>query len=411
MSRDVRARVVEAVALVVVVVVAGLAFAWHFDGLPRRATGDSYYYLTSALEFTGMPTEQAQARAGEVVCGEQQRLHRRQPSANDCVRYVVRPPARYVAIFSSRPGWPMVVSPFAALFGVWWGAVVVALAFAVLAAVLVHASLRLVAGPVGGAAGGVLFSLLPTGTWASWLLPEGAVLAGTALALLAATLLLQDSRHGPPLLLIAVVFTYLCKPANGAAVSAALLAAGLLLTMWPGRRLHGVTLAASGALGLAGWQAISNALGLSSLDDTLQDLATRHFKLPDVPDPYTVLGQYEHDLWTFQVDRWLGLPEPLVMVLAGCVLAVAGLRRAGVIWSMVALSALGIIVLHPLVSQYDRLGSPLWLAVCAGAAGAVRLAGRLLPAGWRDLSTSADPGGREDQGQLTATVGAPQEDV
>src|SRR5206468_1330229 len=111
------------------------------------------------------------------------------------------------------------------------GAVVATLLLAILAAVLVHAALRLVTGPVAAAAGAVTFSLLGTGTWAAWLLPEGAVFAWIPLALLGATMWLRGSWHGLPVVAVALVVLYACKPANGAAMSVALLGAGLVLTV------------------------------------------------------------------------------------------------------------------------------------------------------------------------------------
>jgi hypothetical protein len=321
----------------------------------------------------------------------------------------VNPPQRYLRIFTSRPGWPLLLSPFVGLLGPWRGAVVATLLIALLAAALVHVALRQVTGPLAAAAGAVAFSLLGTGTWAAWLLPEGAVFALTALALLGASIWLRGSRKGPLVVVVALALLYACKPANGAAVSGALLAAGLVLAVLPGGRRRAVVLAGTGAAGIGGWTLVSRLAGLPSLEDTLQDLATRHYLLPDVPDPYLRLRNMNEQLWTVQLGRWLEIPQPLPLIVVACLVAVVTLRRAGVLWAVVALSAVGIVALHPLVSQYDRLLAPAWLGVCAAVAGVVDRLGRGLlrvPA----LSTGERPGDGDDRQQRTVGVGAPQEE-
>ena len=234
-------------------------------------------------------------------------------------------------------------------------------------------------------------------------------LACTALALLGATMWLRGSRRGGPLVVVALVLAYACKPANGAGLSASLLTAGLLLAALPGGRLRPVLLAGLGAAGLAGWALVSRLAGLPSIEDTLQDLATRHYAFPDVPHPYARLRNMNGQLWTGQLDRWLGVPQPLPLILAACLVAVLTLPRTGVLSTVVALSAVGIVALHPLVSQYDRLMAPAWLAVCAAVAGAAGLLGRALPFA-SALSTRARPAGGDDRQQSTVGVGAPQED-
>ena len=400
--------VVDAVAIVVVLLVAALAFAAHFDASRRRAAGDTYYYLSQALEFAGVPQAQAQEQAGEVVCSELHRMHLRSPRQPDCTTYRVDPPERYVAIFTSRPGWPLLIAPFVGLLGPWTGAVTATFVFALLAAALVYVALRQVVGTVAAAGGAATFSVLGTGTWAAWILPEGAAYVGTALVLLGATGILRGSRIGLPVVAAALVLTYACKPANGATTSAALLLAGLVLVALPGGRRRAAILAGTGAAALAAWEGVSRLLHLPSLEDTLQDLATNHYARPDVPNPYAVLREMNRRLWTVQLDRWAGIPQPLPVIVLACLVCVVTLRRVGVVWALVALSAFGIAALHPLVSQYDRLIAPAWFAVSAAVAGMVCLLGRALPQ-W-DLSTRASPGDGHDRQRRTVGVGPPQED-
>ena len=90
-------------------------------------------------------------------------------------------------------------------------------------------------------------------------------------------------------------------------------------------------------------------------------------------------------------------------------MAVLTLRRAGVLWTVVALSAVGIVALHPLVSQYDRLMAPAWLAVCAAVAGAAGLLVVRCPSRRPSRRAHVLRAGTIDR-QRTVGVGAPQED-
>jgi hypothetical protein len=118
---------------------------------------------------------------------------------------------------------------------------------------------------------------------------------------------------------------------------------------------------------LAAWWAFSTLAGLPSLAETAQDLATRHYKDPDVPD---ALGQLQRRA----VGMWLNLPQvagvawPLAVALPACLVCVVRLRWAGVFWAAAAASGTLVATAHPLIGQYDRLVAPIWIVVAGGLA-------------------------------------------
>lgn len=370
-------------------IVAGVAlgaFAYRFEHSSRHIFGDTWFYSWQAARFAGVPDAEARQQASQLVCSD---IHGGLSFDGTlvpiCDNYRAYGNPRYVAIFTSRPLYPLLMAPFVHAFGLARGMLWGSVAGAVLAALAVFLALRALGlSTVAATAAGVAFSLLPTGFEADKALAEGVVLAALAAGLHGAAQLVRGHWWGLAWLLPTAAALYAFKPANGGAFAVAMLAAGLvLLPLWRRGVPQALTLAAVGAAGIGGWLVVSRWLGLPSLADTMQDLATRHFKLPDVPDPVHVLTDVNHQLWGDQVQRWLGLPYPFAIVLPALVIVVVGLRRAGVVWAMVSLSAIGIVVAHPMISQYDRLLVSIWLVVAAAVAVVVDAVG----AGLRRLFT------------------------
>jgi hypothetical protein len=375
------ARVFDLVVVVVVLAVAALAFVVRFDRPERHTSGDTYFYALEAERYAGVPAGQATNDAKRLLCSDiRLGLHLDGTRAPSCVEYVAITAPRYVEIFTSRPLWPLLLAPVVALVGLTRAIIWVSLLGALLGALAVFLALRRLGNsiPAAGAAG-VAFSLLPTGYWSDQLLPEGAVLVVLVVAIYGASQAVRSRWWGLAMLVPALVGLYALKPANGAALAGGLVVAGVLLLPLPGRkgRLHALSVAGVGVVGLAGWIAISNWLGLPSLNDTVQDLATRHFTKPDVPDPAHVLKTMNLRLWQVDVGRWLGLPWPLTIALVAAVVTVLGLRRAGMVWAAVSLGGISIVVVHPMLSQYDRLVVSVWLVVIAAVAVVVDLPARL----------------------------------
>jgi hypothetical protein len=372
-------RVVTGVIALVVAAVAVLTFVVRFDRPERQTSGDTYFYSLGALRFAGVPQPVAERDAKRLLCSDVRLgVHLDGTLSPSCSRYDAITAPRYVAIFTSRPLWPLILAPAVAAFGLPRGLIWVSMLGAVLAALAVFLALRGLGSSVFAAgAAGVAFSLLPTGYWSDKLLPEGAVLAVLVAAIFGAGRIVQGHWRGLWVLVPALVALYAIKPANGAALAAGLLVAGVLLI--PLRRGRGRALAVTGVgvAGIAGWFAVSSLLHLPSFDDTVQDLATHHFSRPDVPRPLKLLQDMNDQLWLDQLGRSLGVPWPFLIVLPAAVITVLGLRRAGVVWAVVSLAGISIVVAHPMLSQYDRLVSSVWLAVAAAIAVAVDAVARL----------------------------------
>jgi hypothetical protein len=405
-----------AVAVTVVVAVAVLSFVARFERPVRHGTGDTYFYAREAAEFAGASPAVADQEARRLVCTDVRgRVRLDGTLASPCVSYPVLRNPRYVVIFTSRPGWPLLLAAGVGALGLTRAVIYGSLLGAVLAALAVHLALRgLGSSLAASSAAGVAFSLLPTGVEADTLLPEGTVLAVLVAGVYGAGRLVRGSWWGLAWLVPAAAVLYALKPANGAAFALALVAAGGVLLV-PRRtgRLPALVLTGVGAASGAGWLVVSDLLGLPSLTETVQDMATRHFARPDVPDPGLVLKEGNRLLWTTQVERWLGLPRPFALVLPAAVFVVLVLRRAGVVWVAASLAGVAIVVVHPLISQYDRLIVSVWLAVVAAVAVLLDVAARVLRplvpalslsegAARESISTcTARPGGRVSrQGQL-----------
>ena len=368
-----RRRWVDVALGLLVLLVAAAGFVVRFEQPDRRADGDTDFYVTQAQEFAGVPASVASSTARRLMCRDYRNLLGITGGPNpSCSEYPVIATRRYTAIFTSRPLWPLLLSAPVSLLGVVRGVILVSLLGAMLAALAVYVVLRVLGGsPVASSAAAVVFTVLPTGYWSDKLLPEGAVLATLVVAVYAGTRLVQGRGHLVGLvacLVACVVALYAFKPANGMALAVALLAAAcVLLTLRRGGR-QALALGAVGIAGIAGWLAVSRLLGLPSFDETLQDLATVHFSRPDTPRPYHVLWDYNRDLWLHQVPSFLGVPWPYPVVLACAAAVLYGLRRAGLVLTAVALAGTLIVLAHPMVTQYDRLVSSVWLVVVATVA-------------------------------------------
>ncbi len=374
-----RRRLVDVTVGLLVLLVAAAAFVVRFEQPARRASGDTYFYVTQAQEFAGVPAAAADMASKQLMCQDgRNRLPLLGGTDSSCTRYGVITRPRYTAIFASRPLWPLLLAGPVSLLGVARGVIVVSLLGAMLAALAVFLVLRaLGSSAVASGAAAVAFSLLPTGFWSDKLLPEGAVLATLVVAVYLGARLVQGRGRPVPLVACLVAITvalYALKPANGMALAVALMAAAvvlLALRRGPRGRRQALVLGAVGVAGIAGWLVVSRLLGLPSFEETAQDLATVHFSRPDTPRPYAFLLHRNRSLWLHQLPGFLGVPWPYPIVLPCAAVVVYALRRSGVVVAAVALAGTVIVLAHPMLSQYDRLVCSVWLVVVAALAVAV----------------------------------------
>jgi hypothetical protein len=277
---------------------------------------------------------------------------------------------RYIAIFTSRPGYPVLTAPFAAAFGLRFGLWITAMLCTLLASCLVIVLLRAVGCTVPVALGGqALYLAAPTGYWGSRMLTDGPSLATTLLVLLGAWYLVQQRyRLGSSVLVTGFVTGFLIRYSSEQLVALFIALAALICLKWvrTARNRGMVLLAAISGGAFALSETASTALGWPGLSESLQDTFTRHFIRPDVSNPAGRLVSLDLRFWGY-----FPVSEPTALLVGAALIAVAIVlvRRDpvyGVLVIAVALTGIAAVAAHPLVSQADRLMVPVWLLLVLG---------------------------------------------
>jgi hypothetical protein len=386
-----RRGLIETAWLLLIMVIATLLFFARYEDPRRIAGGDSFWYMRQALIFTGVDPETARLQAAQQVCRDANRSFRASKVTSRCKVYTSTGfSPRYVAIFDSRPGYPMFAAPFVATLGAWTGMMAATLVLALIAAALAYLAVWLASGlRLAGVFAAAILFILPSGFAMTRMMTEGGVLAGYLAVVLGATLLVRGRRLGLPIVIVALTWLFLVRSASGMAMALTLLAAGVVTSFGRGRRRPGLTMGAVGVLAVAAWQAVSKVLHLPGLNDTIQDYATGHFKLhADVADPIGWLVDRNLTFWPEQLAAEAA--EPTTIAALGFAVAVLLLRMrvTAVPWIFTGLTGVMMVVAHPMITQYDRLMVPLWLPVaCAFGYAAALAIGRPAPA------TAAHPAG------------------
>jgi hypothetical protein len=362
-------------------VIAGMFFLVRYDDPRRIATGDSYHYMRRALIFTGVDAAEAHTRAAEQVCRD---VNRSPLPSNEkpCTRYrtdnISNP--RYVAIFDSRPGYPLFGAPFVAVLGPWTGMMAATMLLALLAAALAYLVVRMTTGSrLAGVLASVALFVLPSGFAMTRMLTESGVIAGHFAVLLGATLLLRGRRYGVAVIVAALVWLFAVRSASGMAMALTLLGAGAIALFSREHRRPAGLVMAIGAVGAVSWQAVSAVLGLPGLTETIQDYATRHFvKWRDVPDPIGWLIDKNLEFWPDQLRHELTVPTTVAALAFAVAVLVIRMRLVAALWIFTGLAGVLMVVAHPVATEYDRLMVTVWIPVAAAFGYAAALAlGRL----------------------------------
>ena len=399
-------------------------------------SNDTYQYARQTLLVLGRSHAQAVHEATQMYCQDVGQSTARGssldqggsttstlPAYNACMqtyRNGLTPSSpRYIAIFTSRPGYPLLSAVFASVFGLraglWLAAMLCTLAASALVIVLLRSA---GAGVVTALSGQALFLAAPTGYWGSRMLTDGPSLAATLLALLGAwQLTRQRIRSGAILLLVGLAAGFLFRYSSETMVAAALaVGAGICLWLVPSSRTRGtVWLAGLAAGGAIVSQIASTALGWPGIAESMQDTFTRHFVRPDVANP---LGR----LFSLNLKFWGYFPvlEPTSLLLAlGLVVVGVGLWRRDAVFAtlaiVVAATGIGTVVAHPVASQADRLMVAVWLLIVLGVPLLVSDIGRRLaptpPPGPTSTSVTgigANAGEEGMEGTATDTAGPEQ---
>jgi len=376
--------------LFVLAIAAALCFARLED--PRRISisGDSYWYMRQAQMFAGVSEVEASAEASRQLCRDVNRSARDRDQKPPCVVYDQSGIAdRYVQIFSTRPGYPLVASVFVREFGAWRGMMIATVGLAMLAAALAYLAVWLATGRrFAGFVASILLLLLPCGFWLTRMLAEGAAAVGYFGVLIGVMLIWKRRTYsGLAIATAAFVWLFSARSANGLALVLTLLAASvlMLLTRFPYRRGAVIT-GAFAAVALIGWVVISSVLHLPGLNETIQDFATRHFRNPDIPDPYAWLYRKNLEYWPRQWPDILVSPWSIFAFLFTVPVLFRKLGQVAWVWVIAATNGLVLLLAHPAYGEYDRLMMPLWLTVsCAfGWAAALTVS-------WRPEPASAEP--------------------
>lgn len=374
-------RVLACVLLIAAVFAAMQALDYHKD-VPSN---DTYQYAKQTLHFIGHSPAQAVHEATVMFCedggpttstasDEAGSGSVKSLTAEQCLRdyrHGLTPDApQYLAIFTSRPGYPALAAPFAAAFGLRFGMWAAALLCTLLASFVAFALLRAAGcGWRAAALGQALFLAAPTGYWGTRMLTDGPSLATVLLMLLGAVWMAKGRIRDGAIVFAAGLLTGFVVRYSSEQLAVLLIALAALGSWWrvSGARTKGVkALAIAAGAGFVVSEAASALLGWPGLTESMQDTFTKHFERPPVSDP-------EWDLVKSGLHFWFYFPvyDSTALLTAGALVVLAVLlvrRRAvyGVLVVAVAATGLGAVVAHPVASQADRLMVPIWLVLALG---------------------------------------------
>ncbi|MFL6055642.1 MAG: hypothetical protein ACJ72W_22485 [Actinoallomurus sp.] len=283
---------------------------------------DSYRYARAAEQFGGASRAQAHRDALEAFCTTRANAARATArlspvagaalpagtmTAKQCVARwadaadITAADPRYQAIFSSRPGYPLLAAPFVRVFGVIRGMRMLGLLTAVGGSLLVVGLLRS-AGlpPLSAVCGQLVFLATPLARWSLQALGEGLVTVCALGTIWGAVLLIRRRPvAGTPLLAVSLAVCAVTRYSSALLLAA--LTAAAAVAVWCGirERRHRWTalLAGLSAIAASLTAMVISALALPSAATTLQDTFTRHFADPDVPDPWQRLADLDARYW------------------------------------------------------------------------------------------------------------------
>jgi hypothetical protein len=352
---------------------------------------DSYRYARAAEQFDGATRADAHRDALHAFCvtrGNAARATARlspldgaplpagMMTAQDCLTRwadatdITTTDPRYQAIFSARPGYPLLAAPFVRLFGVIGGMRLLGLLTAAGGSLLVVGLLRS-AGlpPLAAVCGQLVFLATPMARWSLQALGEGLVTI-CALGTVWGAVLLTRRRPVAGASLLAVSLAVCAVTRYSLALLLAALTAAAATAVWccVRERRHRWTavLAGLSAIAAAVTAASMSALSLPSATTTLQDTFTKHFAYPEVPDPWQRLVDLDGRYWA----HWIGAQASLPTFLVPTLLAVWALYRyrPDLGWFALATALTGVlqVAAHPLAQEADRLGILMWMPVVLG---------------------------------------------
>lgn len=349
----------------VLLLAAGFALL-QFASVTGRATPDTKNYVAYALALGGAGPREAAAGAVDHYCGSRaataERKHGvdvvrfRAPSpaarvAEECRRELWRkvdrglaagrtdgpiPPfasERFQRIFEARPGYPVLLAPSVALFGVVWGVWLASVLIAAGGGVLAFLVLRAVRAPAPVAlTGQALYYVLPCGATAMRPMTEGVLLALTLVALWGCALAAEGRmRTGVSLVGGALAALFTVKHSQALFLGVCLVGACAVVAVRRARGgEHGRARAGRGpvepwvrAVGAVSVGAVvctpvlAGLLRYPAATESLQDLLTDHYTHPDRVRLWPEFLRLESAFWAEWGRRQLTQPLFLAALGAG----------------------------------------------------------------------------------------------
>ncbi|WP_216590579.1 hypothetical protein [Streptomyces brasiliscabiei] len=383
----------------------------QFASVTGRATPDTKNYVSYALTLGGAGVRESAAGAIGHYCGSRaataERKRRvdvvrfREPSpaarvAEECRRELwqrvderlaagrwdgpIAPFAseRFLRIFEARPGYPLLLAPFVAALGVTWGVWLASVLIAAAGGVLAFLVLRAVRAPTPVAlTGQALYYVLPCGATAVRPMTEGVLLALTLAALWGCALAMAGRvRTGVPLVGVCLLalftvkhsqalFLAVCLAGACAVVALRRRTAGPREPVEPWVRSLGVVSAGAAVC----TPVLAGLLHYPAATESLQDLLTDHFTLPD-RDPARLWPEFlrlQAEFWAEWGRRQLAQPLFLAALGAGAWGALRQRPEFG--WFVLAGACTGVLnqAAHPDITIWgDRLIVVAWLLPVLG---------------------------------------------
>ncbi|MFJ6831791.1 hypothetical protein [Streptomyces sp. NPDC091209] len=353
---------------------------------------DSYRYARAAEQYLGASREEAHHTALAAFCASRadraahdERLRPTVPESGPALKAaaeracldrwtdapdITTGDPRYQAIFSGRPGYPLLAAPFVGALGVLRG-------MRLLGVLLAAGGSLLVLGLLGSAGlnrraavvGQVAFLATPLGWWSVQALGEGLFTACVLCVLWGGVLLGRRSMvKGTALVALGYVAGGVTRYSSVLVLATALGAAATwaLCRHRASRHRGTAVLLVSSAAAAAGVVAAMRMLGLASSQVTLQDTFTHHFDTPEIADPWSALldlaARFGRD-WSAQQA---GLPYFLVLTALAAWALVRYGNGLGPLALATALTGACVVAAHPLVQEADRLGVLMWTPVILG---------------------------------------------
>jgi hypothetical protein len=341
-----------------VLLLAAVFAVLQLANVTGRDTPDTKNYLSYALRLSGDDVRTATAATVDYVCAgagtiahrnqlvdvvrfhapdpaprvsaecrtEQWRSVERRLAAGDTGGYTVPFSSyRFQRIFEVRPGYPVFLVPFLAVFGVTWGLWAAGVVVTVAGGVLAFLILRALSVPVPLAlTGQALFCLLPCGTTAMRPMSEGLLLTLTLAALWGCALVLRGTRPRAGLALVggALLALFAVKHSQSLFLGGCLAVAGTAIALrrrrrgrWPGRGV--VAVAGIGFGAACGTLLLARLLHYPCESESLQDLLTGHFGRPDRAHPWQEFFHLQLNFWVEWLRRQAWEPVFAATLAAG----------------------------------------------------------------------------------------------